>query len=452
MAVVEIDWNGVHVLQWFFDPGYELQMSQDEILADVSAKIDDTHLEKLVKFMRTVEVLRIEFKQHHDDRCLQLNIFPKASRSALQIICFFISVFVNLFVELVGFQRPINPANPSDVDTEYEFVVSTYFAQRQLLTQTAIMTIRSVAIWFQVGLFVIHIILLVCEESYPLPGLGDGNYTPPTNGNSPNKCCGRIHKTCFSEHHRVRTTVHTLSLRIFFLLCAILSFWQPFFQSFILFDVVSIWPSLAYVTDALFTAIPKVASIFVMLFVIIYAFAKLQFFYLRKYFVDGACDSLATCFFTASQMGFAGSFEKLAQYHPAREHADWVWAHIVFTCSFIIIVNIIFMNVILGTIVSSFNKLQEEKSSAVTMKMDVCYICSLSRRQMDKTVTTVHNAFDQHKQCRHNLLSYVRFIFYIRSKNPNELTGAEHYVLQQLESLETGWFPKSQHAILSHED
>ena len=53
MAVVEIDWNGVHVLQWFFDPGYELQMSQDEILADVSAKIEDTHLEKLVKFMRT---------------------------------------------------------------------------------------------------------------------------------------------------------------------------------------------------------------------------------------------------------------------------------------------------------------------------------------------------------------------------------------------------------------
>lgn len=53
MAVVEIDWNGVHVLQWFFDPGYEVQMSQDEILADVSAKIEDSHLDKLVKFMRT---------------------------------------------------------------------------------------------------------------------------------------------------------------------------------------------------------------------------------------------------------------------------------------------------------------------------------------------------------------------------------------------------------------
>ena len=53
MAVVEIDWDGVHVLQWFFNPGYELQMSQDEILAAVSATIEDTHVEKLAKFMRT---------------------------------------------------------------------------------------------------------------------------------------------------------------------------------------------------------------------------------------------------------------------------------------------------------------------------------------------------------------------------------------------------------------
>ena len=117
------------------------------------------------------------------------------------------------------------------------------------------------SVFLQVGLFVIHIILLVAAKRAILcRDLRDGNYTPPTNGNSPNKCCGRIHKTCFSEHHRVRTAVHTLSLRIFFLFCAILSFWQPFFQSFILLDVVSIWPRLAYVTNALFTAIPKVGQ------------------------------------------------------------------------------------------------------------------------------------------------------------------------------------------------
>ena len=43
----------VHVLQWFFVPGYELQMTQDEVVAAVAATSGDTHANKLTKFMRT---------------------------------------------------------------------------------------------------------------------------------------------------------------------------------------------------------------------------------------------------------------------------------------------------------------------------------------------------------------------------------------------------------------
>ena len=53
MAAVEIDWKGVHVLHWFFVLGYNLQMTQDEIIASVSANEGDTHVKKLVKFMKT---------------------------------------------------------------------------------------------------------------------------------------------------------------------------------------------------------------------------------------------------------------------------------------------------------------------------------------------------------------------------------------------------------------
>jgi len=214
-----------------------------------------------------------------------------------------------------------------------------------------------------------------------------------------------------------------------------------------LFDVVLIWPRLWVTTEALFTAIPKVASSFVLLFVIIFAIAKLQFFYLRQYFADGACDSITACFASSWQMALTGSFGVLAQYDPAREHADWVMANIIFTCAFIIIVNVLFMNIILGTIISVFTKLHTKKSLAAKRKMNMCYICSVSRRQMEKIATV--NGFDLHKQHRHNLLSYVQFIFYIRNKDRNHLTGAEHYVLQQLERLETSWFPKSQHVLIS---
>ena len=62
-----------------------------------------------------------------------------------------------------------------------------------------------------------------------------------------------------------------------------------------------------------------------------------------------------------------------------------------------------------------------QKTQAERLKMNVCYICSVSRSDIEKLSST--NGFDQHKTSRHNLLSYVRFIFYIRSKNPNHLTG-----------------------------
>ena len=61
MAAVEIDWNGVHVLHWFFVQGFNLQMTQDEIIASVSANGGDTHINKLTKFMKTCVSIILHF-------------------------------------------------------------------------------------------------------------------------------------------------------------------------------------------------------------------------------------------------------------------------------------------------------------------------------------------------------------------------------------------------------
>ena len=116
-----------------------------------------------------------------------------------------------------------------------------------------------------------------------------------------------------------------------------------------------------------------------------------------------------------------------------------------------------------------------QKAAGEQTKMNVCYICSVTRRQIEKTSTS--HGFDHHKQSQHNMLAYVRFIFYIRSKPRNDLTGmvsfvnsiilvqmtwfhdvmfalilfsgAEHYVLQQLKNVDTCWFPKKQNLLHS---
>lgn len=117
--------------------------------------------------------------------------------------------------------------------------------------------------FMQIVLLVIHIsLLLAAKRAIICQDLGDQKDTRQPETNPLNKCCRNIHKTCFSEHNRVRTATHTLTSRSFFLLCAVLSLWQPFLQSLILFDVVLILPRLGAFTEALISAIPKVGNKF----------------------------------------------------------------------------------------------------------------------------------------------------------------------------------------------
>lgn len=108
------------------------------------------------------------------------------------------------------------------------------------------------------------------------------------------------------------------------------------------------------------------------------------------------------------------------------------------------------MNIIFGTIIDAFSKLREEvghcdrsgicsmafsiqflhsllylqKAAAEQQKLNVCYICSVTRQQYEKAGTS--QLFEQHQESRHNLADYVRFIYYIRTKNANDLTGLHH--------------------------
>jgi len=224
---------------------------------------------------------------------------------------------------------------------------------------------------------------------------------------------------------------------------------MPFTQAVILLDVIIIWPRLKDTTQALGSAIPKVLSSFVLLFVVVYILAKFEFYYLNMYFENAACTTMANCLWVTLQlaltMGFTGT---IASHDPIRERLSWLAADIAFTSIFVMIVNILLMNIIFGTIIDVFSKLREEKAAAEQQKLNVCYICSVTRQQYEKVSTS--QGFDQHQKSRHNLAGYVRFIYYIRTKNANDLTGAEHYALAQLERYDTRWFPKKKRFLTGH--
>ena len=121
--------------------------------------------------------------------------------------------------------------------------------------------------FMQIVLLVTHISLLliakraiICQDLGDHKDIRDQKDTRQLKTNPLNKCCRKIHKSFFSEHNRVRTATNLLTSRSFFLLCAVLSLWQPFLQSLILFDVVLILPRLGAFTQALMSAIPKVGT------------------------------------------------------------------------------------------------------------------------------------------------------------------------------------------------
>ena len=121
----------------------------------------------------------------------------------------------------------------------------------------------------QIVLLVTHISLLltakraiICQDLGDHKDIRDEKVTRPLETDPLNNCCRKIHKTFCSEHNRVRTATNLLTSRSFFLLCAVLSLWQPFLQSLLLFDVVLILPRLGAFTEALMSAIPKVGDKF----------------------------------------------------------------------------------------------------------------------------------------------------------------------------------------------
>lgn len=444
MAAVEIDWDGVNVLHWFFVQGYNLHMTQDEIIASVSANDGDTHVKKLIKFMKTAEILYVEIKPKKDickKLCPKFQL-TRAWQWGLQTTCFVICCVVN-FIELVCLTN-FRAADSADTKPDYD--LTPYFIKNELLTANNLVVGMIIAKAIQIALYTVHIsLLLVAKRDLICRDLGEQDVAPGFDvnqeANPVNRCCQRLHKTAFSEHNRVSDAVQRLAARTVFLLCTIISIEMPFTQAVILFDIITIWPRLNDTTQALASAIPKVLSSFVLLFVCVFVLAKFEFFYLESYFENGACTTMASCMWITLQLALTMDFQGTIKTHdPLRELSHWMLIDIAFTSIFVIVVNILLMNIIFGTIIDAFSKLREEKAAAEQQKLNVCYICSVTRQQFEKVSTS--QGFDHHQQSRHNLADYVRFIYYIRTKNANDLTGAEHYVLDQLERYDSRWFPK----------
>jgi len=94
---------------------------------------------------------------------------------------------------------------------------------------------------------------------------------------------------------------------------------------------------------------------------------------------------------------------------------------------------------IAGLIVDTFSSLRKEQEDSDEDDKTVCFICGLERETIEKYYTG-KDGFEKHLE-DHNIVSYFCYIFYLKEKKSNELTGMESYVKNMIDIENISWIP-----------
>jgi hypothetical protein len=76
-----------------------------------------------------------------------------------------------------------------------------------------------------------------------------------------------------------------------------------------------------------------------------------------------------------------------------------------------------------------------------------CFICHLDRDLFLKYKLN----FDKHIRHEHNTLSYIYFIMYLVTKNPEKLTKSEEHILNKFRIFDFSWIPSQDTQILQNQ-
>lgn len=103
------------------------------------------------------------------------------------------------------------------------------------------------------------------------------------------------------------------------------------------------------------------------------------------------------------------------------------------------------MNIIFGIVIDTFATLRNEKKSLAMDKDNICFICSLDRDRFEKTP----GGFDEHGHVDHNVWNYLAFLYHLKSKEENDMTGIESDVFKRLQEEDISWIPVGRSLSLS---
>ncbi len=109
----------------------------------------------------------------------------------------------------------------------------------------------------------------------------------------------------------------------------------------------------------------------------------------------------------------------------------YYWSEFFFQWVFYFTIILIMLNIINGIIVDTFQDMRKQNEINETKKDNTCYICSLSKSNLES-----HGIkFKEHCHKHHNLFSYLQYISKMKSLiDDGSLNSAELMVIQKLKN------------------
>jgi len=145
------------------------------------------------------------------------------------------------------------------------------------------------------------------------------------------------------------------------------------------------------------------------------------------------CKSLGQCFQLYIDYGFrsgGGIGDIMSE--------DWdSGGRAAFKLAFFMLINVILLNIIFGIIIDTFSALREEHNNKEHDMNNFCFICSISREELDRS----ESSFKKHIQHDHNMWSYLHYYVHLKTKKETDFTGADRYITEYLAKGSVEWFP-----------
>mmetsp|Transcript_38499 Transcript_38499/g.62388 ORF Transcript_38499/g.62388 Transcript_38499/m.62388 type:complete len:352 (+) Transcript_38499:444-1499(+) len=107
-------------------------------------------------------------------------------------------------------------------------------------------------------------------------------------------------------------------------------------------------------------------------------------------------------------------------------------------------IGLLLTNVVTSIIVDSFAAKREGMKLVMEDMQGKCTICGFERSVLDRE----GNGFENHVQHDHNLWHYIYFFVHLNCKNPDDYTGTESIIAEQVSHKSWDWIPANRALVL----